>query len=447
MSLAPDTVLVMETPACASLDFTAIDFETANSSRASACAVGLAKVRDGQIVDTASWLIKPPVGLDTFSLWNVRVHGITAEMVAGAPTWERVAVDVMEFVGDDDLVAHNARFDRAVLEQTCGVFDIEGPDARWYDTLPIARRVLTLGSYSLPFVAQALELEDLTHHEALADAIQAARIAIALAQRDEADSLSALASPVGRSAARLSGARTLTDGDGSRAAGDFTSLEATDVLAGESLVFTGALKLHKREEAHALVEHFGGAWQANVTKTTTILVSGDLDPRTFRPGATLSRKLQKAMDLAERGQRIEIWTEDDLHQRLAVGREMLESATRAQRAAARPSWIPDHVLEQARALDAGTLDYTAWLRAALRHPEGRPAPGSLCVRCEGEFGPDVYWLFLERWTCSGNATMRSSGRRRRHGPRPASHGPLLRPMRRATHDFERPERRSAVHGR
>jgi DNA polymerase-3 subunit epsilon len=41
------------------LDFTAIDFETANSSSASACAVGLARVRDGRVVETAGWLIKP----------------------------------------------------------------------------------------------------------------------------------------------------------------------------------------------------------------------------------------------------------------------------------------------------------------------------------------------------------------------------------------------------
>ena len=46
---------------------------------------------------------------------------------------------------------------------------------------------------------------------------------------------------------------------------------------------------------------------------------GDLDPRTFRPGMELSRKLQKAMSLAEAGQQIEIWTEGELHERLAVG--------------------------------------------------------------------------------------------------------------------------------
>jgi DNA polymerase-3 subunit epsilon len=52
------------------LDFTAIDFETANSSSASACSVGLVKVQDGRVVDREYWLIKPPLGHDEF--WERR---------------------------------------------------------------------------------------------------------------------------------------------------------------------------------------------------------------------------------------------------------------------------------------------------------------------------------------------------------------------------------------
>lgn len=70
------------------LNETATDFETANSVHASACAVGLAKIRDGGIVETASWLIAPPEGLDHFASRNVAIHGITAKAVAGAPSWE-----------------------------------------------------------------------------------------------------------------------------------------------------------------------------------------------------------------------------------------------------------------------------------------------------------------------------------------------------------------------
>ena len=64
------------------LDFTAIDFETANGSRASACSVGLVKVRDGRVVDKTGWLIRPPAGHDEFAPWNITIHGITADMVA-----------------------------------------------------------------------------------------------------------------------------------------------------------------------------------------------------------------------------------------------------------------------------------------------------------------------------------------------------------------------------
>ncbi len=67
------------------LDFTAIDFETANGSAASACSVGLVKVRDGQVVDKIGWFIQPPFGHDHFVEWNTRIHGITADMVVDAP--------------------------------------------------------------------------------------------------------------------------------------------------------------------------------------------------------------------------------------------------------------------------------------------------------------------------------------------------------------------------
>ena len=101
------------------VDFTAIDFETANSSSGSACAVGLARVRDGRVVETAGWLIKPPPGHDRFFDVNTRIHGIREEDVAGAKTWSDQLGDLMAFAGTDVLVAHNAGFDMNVLRQAC----------------------------------------------------------------------------------------------------------------------------------------------------------------------------------------------------------------------------------------------------------------------------------------------------------------------------------------
>jgi DNA polymerase-3 subunit epsilon len=68
------------------LDFTAIDFETANGDSASACAVGLVKVRNGKIVDSYSSLINPPTGWWDFHPGNIRVHGIYPKDVETAPT-------------------------------------------------------------------------------------------------------------------------------------------------------------------------------------------------------------------------------------------------------------------------------------------------------------------------------------------------------------------------
>jgi DNA polymerase III subunit epsilon len=42
------------------MSWVAIDFETANETRASACALGVAIVEAGEVIDRASWLIRPP---------------------------------------------------------------------------------------------------------------------------------------------------------------------------------------------------------------------------------------------------------------------------------------------------------------------------------------------------------------------------------------------------
>ena len=73
------------------LDFTAVDFETANGFIGSACSVGLVKVRAGRIVETEQWLMKPPVGFDHFDPRNVSIHHITPDMVAAAPRVDEAA--------------------------------------------------------------------------------------------------------------------------------------------------------------------------------------------------------------------------------------------------------------------------------------------------------------------------------------------------------------------
>jgi DNA polymerase-3 subunit epsilon len=165
------------------LDFTAIDFETANSSMASACSVGLVKVRDGQVVDRIGWFIRPPLGHDHFIEWNVRIHGITPEMVMDAPTWADQMPDLLAFAGDDLLVAHNAGFDMQVIKASCAATGVATPLYSYFCSLQVARATYTLDSYRLPSVASAAGFDDFPHHDAVADAEACAAIIIHAAER------------------------------------------------------------------------------------------------------------------------------------------------------------------------------------------------------------------------------------------------------------------------
>jgi DNA polymerase-3 subunit epsilon len=179
------------------MDFTAIDFETANSSSASACSVGLVKVRDGNVVDRAYWLIKPPIGHDEFWEWNTRIHGLVAADVVDALLWTEQLPDLVSFAGGDTLVAHNAGFDMGVISGACVATYVGTPDFAYACSLQVARKTYNLDSYRLPVAAMAAGFEDFDHHNALADAEACAAIMIHAARRHGVEDIPELVAAVG----------------------------------------------------------------------------------------------------------------------------------------------------------------------------------------------------------------------------------------------------------
>src|ERR1700709_344560 len=176
-----------------SLDFTAIDFETANSSSASACSVGLVKVRDGRMVDSAYWLIKPPLGYDEFWEWNTRIHGLVAADVVDAMLWTEQLPGLVAFAEGDILVAHNAGFDMGVISKACEATFVDTPAFEYACSLQVARKTYSLDSYRLPVAAMAAGFEDFAHHGALADSEACAAIIVHAAKRHDASDIAHLA--------------------------------------------------------------------------------------------------------------------------------------------------------------------------------------------------------------------------------------------------------------
>ncbi|MEC3958325.1 exonuclease domain-containing protein [Nocardia sp. CDC153] len=320
----------------AGLSFAAIDVETANSARGSICAVGVTVVREGKREETVSWLCRPPAGLDFFNWHNIRVHGISAAMVADQPGFAERFPEVVQLVGDLPLIAHNAGFDSGAIREACSRSGIRVPAWSFSCSLSLARRHLNLDSYRLPHVAAALGIDFTNHHDAAADAAAAADIVIALAERAGADSLAALeravvdrplrTEPV-RAASRTTRAQPEPSGERPRRSWfgheelvipTVTGTDPSHPLYGEIIVFTGDLTAMKRQEAWNAIAACGATPARNVTRRATGLVIGD-GFRGSDPTAFTTSKARRAAELRARGQRIEVLDEAGFLARIGKG--------------------------------------------------------------------------------------------------------------------------------
>jgi len=161
------------------MNFLALDFETANYYRDSACALGLVRVEDNRIVDQASFLIKPPYKYFVFTY----IHGITWEDVEDKPTFKQHWKSIKPFFEDIDFaVAHNAVFDRNVLYACCERHGIIKPPVDFQCTMKLSRKVFRLYPTNLPAVCRNFNI-DLRHHDALSDTLACAKIMIEILKK------------------------------------------------------------------------------------------------------------------------------------------------------------------------------------------------------------------------------------------------------------------------
>jgi DNA polymerase-3 subunit epsilon len=158
--------------------FVAIDFETADFGRDSACALGVVRVENHRIVRSESRLIRPPRRDFVFTY----IHGITWEDVAQAPPFAEVWRELRDIAqGAQFLAAHNAPFDRSVLLACCRSAGIEPPPLPFECSVRVARSAWGIRPTTLPDVCRALGIE-LRHHDARSDAEACAQIMIAAHQ-------------------------------------------------------------------------------------------------------------------------------------------------------------------------------------------------------------------------------------------------------------------------
>ncbi|MBE7198617.1 MAG: 3'-5' exonuclease [Parafilimonas terrae] len=181
----------------------ALDFETANERRDSACAVGLAWIADGRVVRRESHLIRPPEM--RFSPGNIRVHGILPANVADAPDFATAMAPYLDDLRRGLILAHNASFDIGVLRAGLVRAGLPVPDFSYLCTVQVARRVFPAPEgCGLGKVARRLGIR-FEHHDAGEDAYACAEIALAAMREHDAADVHALAAAIGLPIARAAG--------------------------------------------------------------------------------------------------------------------------------------------------------------------------------------------------------------------------------------------------
>ena len=155
--------------------FAALDFETADYGRDSACALSIVIVENDTVLDTWTRLIRPPRREFVFTY----LHGIAWTHVRDQPSfgelWQEAAqrLEEVEFIA-----AHNAAFDRSVLRACCEASGVEPLQKPFVCTVKVARAVWNLRPATLADACRHLRIP-LNHHNAESDARACAGILLA----------------------------------------------------------------------------------------------------------------------------------------------------------------------------------------------------------------------------------------------------------------------------
>ena len=308
------------------LDFVALDLETATWSKSSICEIGIAIVRDSCVVETKSWLVKPY--RNWYDSFNISIHGITPEMTKNSPSFKEVWREIQPYLENQVVVAHNTAFDMYALKFAFEENGMPYPNFRHFCSYRVARYCFKdTYSYSLPIVCDAMGIQFNSHHRAGADAEACAKVFIKSLELSGAENLEELQSKYefrcGRFAEGIfegqrSVKKSVSYGKSIKEyVGDPSKIDEDSYFYQKSVCFTGTCRWASRDKLLQTIADIGGFPQKGVNKSTQILVVGQQDYRRVGEDG-MSKKQEKAMELKDAGQDIEIMSEEQFLSMLGV---------------------------------------------------------------------------------------------------------------------------------
>jgi len=153
-------------------NYVAFDFETANHSQLSACAIGMVVFENFEEKEAIHTFIKPTAPGFMFS-W---LHGITDRHVQNAPGLPETLQLMYDTMHLMPIVAHNMSFDYGVMRSSFNYYGMPMPKHIRMCTVQASRKLVHTPNHKLNTLADYFNIP-LNHHEALSDARAAGLIA------------------------------------------------------------------------------------------------------------------------------------------------------------------------------------------------------------------------------------------------------------------------------
>jgi DNA polymerase-3 subunit epsilon len=216
------------------MEFLALDVETANPNLASICQIGVVAFSNNSISEKWQTLVNPE---DYFYGMNVSIHGITEDMVKEAPTFQQIYSNLKDLIRNKVTIIHTP-FDKVAITRAAERYGLSPIDCTWLNTARVVRRAwenFQSSGYGLSNVAKELNIS-FEHHNAIEDARAAGEILLRAIDH----------TGIGLDEWLIRAYQPITTNQKINIAREGNP---DGILAGEVIVFTGALAIPRRQAA------------------------------------------------------------------------------------------------------------------------------------------------------------------------------------------------------